>query len=63
MINEKEIRSSLASCIVQLSAEHQQADSNDVCYDLGYIRALCYALDKSSLADWLSERLDLWLIQ
>tara|TARA_R110000796_G_scaffold115607_1_gene227736 strand:+ start:345 stop:524 length:180 start_codon:yes stop_codon:yes gene_type:complete len=59
MIDEKKIRSSLASCIIQLSTEHKEADVDDVCYDLGYIRALCYALDKTSLAEWLSVRLEL----
>jgi aminoglycoside phosphotransferase family enzyme len=35
---------------------HHQLTETDVAYDLGYMMALCYALDRKPLADALLER-------
>tara|TARA_A100000171_G_scaffold41879_1_gene42908 strand:+ start:336 stop:551 length:216 start_codon:yes stop_codon:yes gene_type:complete len=53
-----EIRSSLASCIRQLLEEHEDMNTHDITYDLGYIRALCFVLNKIPLSNWVGERVN-----
>lgn len=53
-----DIRYSLARCIRQLLEEHQAMNTHDITYDLGYIRALCFVLNKIPLSNWVGERVN-----
>ena len=55
-LNFKPLEQTLAQIIRDMRRDHKLLDERDVAYDLGYMMALCYALDRKPLADRLLER-------
>ena len=55
-LNFKPLEQTLAQIIRDMRRDHKLLDERDVAYDLGYMMALCYALDRKPLADALLER-------
>lgn len=55
-MNTQKLRQTLAQVIRDMRRDHQQLTETDVAYDLGYMMALCHALDRKPLADALLER-------
>jgi hypothetical protein len=55
-MNQSKLRQTLAQVIRDMRYAHHQLTETDVAYDLGYMMALCYALDRKPLADALLER-------
>jgi hypothetical protein len=50
------LRQTLAQVIRDMKRDHLMLEDRDVAYDLGYMMALCYALDRKPLADKLLDR-------
>lgn len=50
------LRQTLAQVIRDMKRDHQMLEDKDVAYDLGYMMALCYAVDRKPLADKLLDR-------
>ena len=46
----------LAQHILDLKRDYKSMEDKDVAYDLGYMMALCYAVDRKPLADKLLDR-------
>jgi len=57
-MNQSKLRQTLAQVIRDMKRDHLQLTETDVAYDLGYMMALCYALDRKPLADALLERFE-----
>lgn len=55
-MDQSKLRQTLAQVIRDMKRDHQQLADTDVAYDLGYMMALCYALNRKPLADALLER-------
>jgi hypothetical protein len=52
------LRTTLAQVIRDMRRDHLQLVDTDVAYDLGYMMALCHALDRKPLADALLEKFE-----
>lgn len=55
-MDQSKLRQTLAQVIRDMRYAHHQLTETDVAYDLGYMMALCYALNRKPLADRLLER-------
>lgn len=55
-MDQSKLRQTLAQVIRDMKRDHLQLTDTDVAYDLGYMMALCYTLDRKPLADALLER-------
>jgi len=52
------LRQTLAQVIRDMKRDHLVLADTDVAYDLGYMMALCYAVDRKPLADRLLDRFE-----
>ena len=55
-MDQSKLRQTLAQVIRDMKRDYNRMDERDVAYDLGYMMALCYTLDRKPLADALLER-------
>ena len=55
-MNQSKLRQTLAQVIRDMKRDYNRMDERDVAYDLGYMMALCYTLDRKPLADRLLEK-------
>jgi len=55
-MDRQKLRQTLAQVIRDMKRDHLMLDDKDVAYDLGYMMALCYAVDRKPLADKLLDR-------
>lgn len=57
-MDRSKLRQTLAQVIRDMKRDHLQLTETDVAYDLGYMMALCHALDRKRLADALLEKFE-----
>lgn len=57
-MDRSKLRQTLAQVIRDMKRDHLQLTETDVAYDLGYMMALCHALDRRPLADALLEKFE-----
>jgi len=57
-MDRSKLRTTLAQVIRDMKRDHLQLTETDVAYDLGYMMALCHALDRKRLADALLEKFE-----
>ena len=55
-MDRQKLRQTLAQVIRDMKRDHLMLEDKDVAYDLGYMMALCYAVDRKPLADALLDR-------
>lgn len=55
-MDQSKLRQTLAQVIRDMKRDHLVLADTDVAYDLGYMMALCYAVDRKPLADRLLDR-------
>lgn len=55
-MDRQKLRQTLAQVIRDMKRDHLMLEDKDVAYDLGYMMALCYAVDRKPLADRLLNR-------
>lgn len=55
-MDRQKLRQTLAQVIRDMKRDHLMLEDKDVAYDLGYMMALCYAVDRKPLADKLLDR-------
>ena len=57
-MDRSKLRQTLAQVIRDMKRDHKLMVDTDVAYDLGYMMALCHALDRKRLADTLLEKFE-----